>query len=236
MSTIEIKMHPMMIVAATSVTIASVVAVASMTGYLPGKTSPVAESTANTAVAPLAAVEPAKVEAPIAKAAPETISEVKPKKVLKEKPAKPTATASGDAKQASEQHSTQQAYGNQAQENLPPVAAAPICYECGVVDGVRETRVKQEGSGLGAIAGGVLGGLLGNQVGKGTGKTVATVAAAAGGAYAGHQIERNMGGEKQAEVTIRFDDGSIRTLPQQVAGRWHQGDRVRMSNGQLLPN
>jgi outer membrane lipoprotein SlyB len=62
------------------------------------------------------------------------------------------------------------------------------------------------------------------------------VAAAAGGAYAGHQIERNMGGEKQVEVTVRFDDGSIRTLPQQTAGRWHQGDRVRMNNGQLLPN
>lgn len=42
----------------------------------------------------------------------------------------------------------------------------------------------------GAVAGGLVGGLLGNQVGGGKGKTLATLAGAAGGALAGHEIQK----------------------------------------------
>ena len=52
--------------------------------------------------------------------------------------------------------------------------------------------VQQEsnsGIGAGAIVGAVVGGVLGNQVGKGDGKTAATVLGAAGGAYAGNEIQ-----------------------------------------------
>ncbi len=65
------------------------------------------------------------------------------------------------------------------------------CDNCGSVTDIKTIQIKGEGTGLGAITGGVLGGVLGHQIGGGRGKDVATVAGAAGGAYAGHQVEKN---------------------------------------------
>jgi outer membrane lipoprotein SlyB len=154
------------------------------------------------------------------------------KKVVSEKRHAPTAT----------HHETQQAQAG----NLPPLPdrqttatvaspTPPICVECGTVQNIRQVRIQPETSPLGVIAGGVIGGLLGNQVGGGNGRAVATVAGAVGGAYAGNQVEKNMHSETHSEITVRFDDGSIRTFPRQEAGRWRQGDRIRMNNGMLLP-
>ena len=223
-----------MIVAATSVTIASLVAVASFTGLLPSKTTPASELTANTPPAVVA-------EAPVAPAASqpvENITALKEKKIQKEKPARHASTQTSEHRQSSEHKASMQGNESTAGEAKSPVATVvtpPVCKECGTVENIHEIKVQAEGSGLGAIAGGVLGGLLGNQVGKGSGKTVATVAAAAGGAYAGHQIEKNVRAGKEVEVTVRFDDGSTRTYPQQDASRWRQGDRVRLNNGALQP-
>ena len=114
-------------------------------------------------------------------------------------------------------------------------AAAPACYDCGTIEAVREISTPAEGSGLGAIAGGVLGGLLGNQVGQGKGSQVAAVVGALGGAYAGHQAEKHFRAEKQLEVTVRLDDGSTRSALLSGPSRWRAGDRVRLSNGNLLP-
>ncbi|MEJ2176080.1 MAG: glycine zipper 2TM domain-containing protein, partial [bacterium] len=71
----------------------------------------------------------------------------------------------------------------------PPVASS--CASCGTVSAIREVEKKGEGTGLGAVGGAVVGGVIGHQFGGGTGKKVLTVAGAAGGAYAGHQIEKN---------------------------------------------
>ncbi len=43
----------------------------------------------------------------------------------------------------------------------------------------------------GAVVGGLVGALAGHQVGGGKGKTLATIAGAAGGAYAGHEIQKH---------------------------------------------
>jgi uncharacterized protein YcfJ len=56
----------------------------------------------------------------------------------------------------------------------------------------KKAAVKDENRVAGTVIGGVVGGLLGNQVGGGTGKTLATIAGAAGGAYAGNQIQKGM--------------------------------------------
>ena len=86
-----------------------------------------------------------------------------------------------------------------------------ICNECGTVESVREISNKGEGTGLGAVAGGVLGGLLGSQIGGGNGKKAMAVVGAAGGAFAGHEVEKRMRGETLYEITVRFDDGRTRT-------------------------
>lgn len=105
----------------------------------------------------------------------------------------------------------------------PPatVARANVCADCGTVEAV--TAVQRQGQvngvpvgnttiGLGTVAGGVLGGLLGHQVGNGNGKTAATVLGAAGGAFAGNAIEKNMKKVTVYDVRVRMNDGSTRNL------------------------
>mgnify|MGYP000597828789 CR=1 FL=1 len=99
-----------------------------------------------------------------------------------------------------------------------PVA---VCADCGTVQSV--TAVQRQGQvngvpvgnttiGLGTVAGGVIGGLLGNQVGNGNVKTAATVIGAAGGAYAGNVIEKNMKKVTVYDVRVRMDDGTTRNM------------------------
>lgn len=90
-------------------------------------------------------------------------------------------------------------------------AAAP-CEDCGVVESVRAMQREGAGSGVGAVAGGVVGGILGNQVGGGRGRTAMTVVGAGAGAYAGHEIEKNMKRSVTYEIRVRMDDRSIRTF------------------------
>jgi len=115
-----------------------------------------------------------------------------------------------------------------------PYAQAPAsCYDCGTVESVREVSNKGEGTGLGAVAGGVLGGLLGSQIGGGNGKKAMAVVGAAGGAFAGHEVEKRMRGETQYEIIVRFDNGRTRTYVEPQTPQLQSGDRVRLDNGRL---
>jgi outer membrane lipoprotein SlyB len=117
----------------------------------------------------------------------------------------------------------------------PPAAIpAPICFNCGTIDNVREVTQAGEGSGLGAVVGGVLGGLLGNQVGGGSGNKIATVLGAAGGAYAGHQVEKSRKETKRYEISVRMEDGTLRSVTQDSVPAWRIGDRVKLDNGRLV--
>jgi outer membrane lipoprotein SlyB len=108
-----------------------------------------------------------------------------------------------------------------------------ICKECGVVETVREIPVEAKASGGGAIAGGLAGGLLGNQIGKGSGRSIATVLGAVGGAFAGNHIEKMYREGKRYEAVVRFDDGSTRSFSSETPPAWQSGDRVRLQNGLL---
>ncbi len=106
----------------------------------------------------------------------------------------------------------------------PPVQVAQVCQNCGVVESSvavqRQGQVNGIGNteiGLGTVAGGVIGGLLGNQVGGGSGKTAATVLGAAGGAYAGNRVEKNMKKVTVYQMRVRMNDGSYRTIEQSSA-------------------
>ena len=98
------------------------------------------------------------------------------------------------------------------------------CHNCGVVESVQKVTRTDKARGIagtpvtpGMAVGGVLGGVLGNQVGHGSGRTAATVVGAAGGAYAGHEIERK-GRQYMAYVMhVRMADGSMRTIEQKTA-------------------
>jgi outer membrane lipoprotein SlyB len=101
----------------------------------------------------------------------------------------------------------------------PVVVAQKVCHSCGVVESVtpvtRQGEVNGIGNsqiGVGTVAGGVLGAVLGNQIGHGSGRTAATVLGAAGGAYAGNTVEKNMKKVTVYQMHIRMNDGSYRTI------------------------
>jgi outer membrane lipoprotein SlyB len=118
-----------------------------------------------------------------------------------------------------------------------PVAAAPvpICANCGVVEAVNLIEHKGDGSYLGMIAGGVAGALLGSQVGHGRGTTIAEVAGAAGGAYAGNEIEKRVKTTRHYEVVVRLENGGSQTVSYAAQPGLSVGARVRVENGALVP-
>lgn len=108
--------------------------------------------------------------------------------------------------------------------------AASRCDDCGVVDLIHVVQVKGQGSGVGAVAGGVVGGILGNQVGGGRGRTAMTVVGVGAGAYAGHELEKNMDKRVNYEVHVRMEDNSMRVfnMPEPAVA---VGQRVKIRNG-----
>src|SRR5918999_4967343 len=117
----------------------------------------------------------------------------------------------------------------------PRVAEAPKPQlpvgQLAVVESVREVKEPGDAKGVGAIAGGVLGGVVGNKLGKGKG--LVTILGAAGGAFAGHQVEKHARADKRWEIAVRLDDGSQRTLSSEAQPSWRAGDRVRLVNDKL---
>jgi outer membrane lipoprotein SlyB len=115
--------------------------------------------------------------------------------------------------------------------------AAPAfaaCDNCGTVTNVKTVEKKGESSGGGAIIGGVVGGVLGHQVGSGRGNTVATVAGAAGGAYAGNEIEKNKNKTITYVVEIKMDDGSNRTFNYSQPTAYKIGDKIKIVDKKLV--
>jgi outer membrane lipoprotein SlyB len=123
---------------------------------------------------------------------------------------------------------------NRAPTTYPQSANSSTDYSgYGVVQAV-DLVGGQSSTGItaGAIVGAVVGGVLGHQVGGGDGKTAATVIGAAGGAYAGNELEKR--NQQQAEgykFTIRMQNGSYQTVTQASHADIRVGDRVKIENG-----
>ena len=120
-----------------------------------------------------------------------------------------------------------------AEAQARPVAK-PACATCGVIEQVRTVEQKGDGTGLGAAAGGLTGAVLGKNLGKGGGNTIMTILGAAGGAYAGHQLEKQSRAVKRYEIAVRMEDGSTRTLTQEQEPAFRSGDKVRVVDGHLV--
>lgn len=206
MSTTASKVSPIVAIAAGSLIVFSLVGIAVMTGIIPSSRSQSAEP------AKQAATEPAK---PAASAA-----------------AKEAVTAKSRPVSAPHRRAAEPARVASARSTQSP--AAVVCAECGTVSSINAIEQKGEGSGLGAIAGGIVGGVLGNQVGGGDGRKLATIAGAAGGAFAGHQIEKNVKSTKHYEVAVRMDDGAVRHFSYEAQPQFQPGDKVRVVDGKLV--
>ena len=230
------SLHPLLTAAAISVTVFSAVGVGAMTGLLPHSFGSAKEAAPLVSEAPVVAekkpidVQPADMPPAAPKATP--------------KPMKKAVVAKAPAASYPAAPSPMQDFGES-----PRVAQAPAVVEApkplpagvlGTVEAVREVKTKAEKSnGVGPIAGGVGGAILGGQIGKefggNTTRTVMTVLGAAGGAFAGKEIERNVRATSHWEIDVRLDDGTQRTLRSEGAPYWQPGSRVRFLDGRLQP-
>jgi len=118
---------------------------------------------------------------------------------------------------------------------LPKLAAyANECATCGTVSSIHTVALKGDATGLGAVAGGVTGAMVGNQIGRGNGNTAMTILGAAGGALAGNEIEKNVKKRYVYRITVRMDDGSVRTLSQSSPPAVGIGEKVRIVDGAVV--
>ncbi|MBK5105573.1 MAG: glycine zipper 2TM domain-containing protein [Burkholderiales bacterium] len=244
-NTTKTSMHPLTAIAAVSVTLFSLAGIGAITGLIPTSRSQSAQTeVAKTTEAPAKlaetaqAAEPATVS-PAPASAPEPVKQkvaakrAKPVQQAVRPAEEPAKTVKSEAPQILAQNTPPPGYGPPP-DYVPAPAIKPqkpVCQDCGVIESVREIEKKGEGSGLGAAVGGVTGGVLGHQTGAGRGKDVMTVLGAIGGAFAGHQIEKNTKKVKSYEIDIRFDDGSSRVIAQDIQPAWRMGDRVKLVNG-----
>ncbi|KHK54112.1 outer membrane lipoprotein [Ralstonia sp. A12] len=212
------RMHPLMAGAAVAVIIASVTAVAAITGVLP--TSKATQGSTNPNVAAQSA------SAPLALAAP---GQTAPSQAAPAYPTQPNAV----------RHAVHHPAPSYAERNPPSNAdyAQPrpaVNPYAGQVTAVTPITTQQGNeTGLGMIGGAVVGGLLGNQVGRGNGRTLATVAGAVGGGYAGHEAENYYHRDTSYNVSVRMDNGATRTFTYKAAPGFQVGDRVHVENGSL---
>ncbi len=226
--------HPLLLVAAGSVTILSLAGVSYLAGWLPGPASHASEGRPVAAVT--AATAPA-VSPPISVAQSVSLPQEKPKTTSRSTETSAPAvrrSVPNPVVRAPEEISVPTI--TVASAPTPVAAPAPaICRECGVVESVREVAVEAKGSGGGAVAGGIVGGVIGNQWGRGATRDIATVLGAIGGAYAGNHIEKSIKESKRYDISVLLEDGSTRSFSSDSVPSWHVGDRVRIQNG-LLTN
>jgi outer membrane lipoprotein SlyB len=215
------KLHPLLTIAAISVTLFSAVGVAAISGLIPHS-----KGNESTPVAAAPAPAPEAAPAPAAEAVPAPQPEKK--HVAKKHTTPKVAAASAPAMTPPPPPSVAQA--PQSVETPKPVVKPGVV---GTVVAVNEVEVKGDPKGVGAVGGGVAGAVLGHNIGDHN--KLVTVLGAAGGALLGNQIEKTARATKQWELTVRFDDGSSQTLKSASQPIWHQGDRVRLYEGQLQP-
>lgn len=255
------SLHPALWVAAVSVTAFSAVGIARMSGLLePAAPAPVVAAATQTGTTPAVtpqvvnvAPEPARpavaaADKPVEKRSDKPVEKHSDKPVVKAVAAKKVHVA--DAGEAGAVKAADRSYDSgidvipaqprTANEQTQPRseadfrAPAPVCADCGVVESVRTVKAPADPSGLGAAAGGVVGGLLGNQVGKGSGRTIATLIGIAGGAYAGHQVEKTQRTSTRWEVGVRMENGEHRTVTLDAEPVWRTGDKVRLQGNRLV--
>ncbi|WP_353627687.1 glycine zipper 2TM domain-containing protein [Ralstonia pseudosolanacearum] len=217
------RMHPLAAGAAGAVIIASLTAVAAMTGVLPTSKATQGNTTANVAAQSSAP----SASAPLSLATPgQTAAQSQAAPAYPSQPNAVRHTVHRPAPSYAEHNPS-----SNADYAQPRPAASPYAGQVTAVTPI--TTQQGNETGLGMIGGAVVGGLLGNQVGKGNGRTLATVAGAVGGGYAGHEAENYYHRDTSYNVSVRMDNGATRTFTYKAAPGFQVGDRVHVENGSL---
>lgn len=84
-------------------------------------------------------------------------------------------------------------------------------------------------SGLGSFAGAILGGIAGSRIGSGNGSAAAGVGGALVGGMTGQRIEESGMSRRSTELTLRFDNGELRTYQVEHDEIYRAGDTVKVT-------
>ncbi len=157
------RIHPLIAVAAVSVTLVSLMGIAAITGVLPN-------SHGSTSNVPSLASQADYAPTPV-----------------------PATTHSDGRELASHKtvaHRVASNPVNDAQVPVDQMALSKTTQRPAPMSAPQQQTAAPHNSPLGIGVGAVIGGLLGNQVGSGDGKTLATIAGAVGGGYLGNEIAK----------------------------------------------
>ncbi|MDE1179035.1 glycine zipper 2TM domain-containing protein [Paraburkholderia sp.] len=213
------RIHPLIAGASVAVILASVTAVAAMTGLLPSSRALTAPVAAPVAVAPVATQ--AVVAAPTTQAP--TVAQQAPAQPRvyhrRSAPVAPPSSYAGD-----------NGYQSVAQPATRPVAIDP---GAGEVVAINTVQTPEPTSGIGAVGGAVAGGLLGNQFGAGRGRVLTTIVGAVGGGLAGNGIEHAVRKTTNYQVQVKMQDGSYRNFNYTTQPQMQIGERVHVSGDSL---
>lgn len=106
----------------------------------------------------------------------------------------------------------------------------------GTIESLRPVKIEGTKTPIGAAAGTAVGGIAGSGIGGGRGSMVAAVIGAVAGGMLGAAAEEGITRTQGVEITVREDDGVLRSYVQAVNPNqvFRVGERVRIStvNGQ----
>ncbi|KJK23578.1 hypothetical protein UB46_14925 [Burkholderiaceae bacterium 16] len=228
------RLHPLVGAAAVAIVIASLTAVAAMTGVLP--VSKATQDAPQSLTAPIAANNAQAVQqmAPGSTTRPPEASAP----ALAQAPTAPPAQAPAARRGTQRNGNPEAGYGPEPSraDNGAPAQRQPAQGSAytGHIVAITPIETAKPASGLGAVGGAVVGGLLGNQIGKGNGRILGTVAGAVGGGFAGNQIEKTVRKDTSYQVRVQMDNGSYRTFTYHADPGVQVGQRVRLQDGVLV--
>ncbi len=187
--------HPMILVAAASVTLLSLTGVAALLGWLPSPMAPQAASAPMPTVIATPVEKSATLNIPAgSRVTVHTVSEAPASQASKRVATRPTAAVADKGRSIASSRAYHASRGTRPVANDPQRestlfvnhsrSAVGACRDCGTVVDVREMTKKG-------------------------------------------------GSSPQYQVTVRLNDGSMRTVNESQAPLWRSGDRVRIGNGQF---
>lgn len=124
--------------------------------------------------------------------------------------------------------------------SAPAYGGSSACMDCGTVTRIEAVaRGQNAPNATGAVLGGIVGAVAGHEIADKTGgskgkQNTAAVAGAVGGAIAGNAIQNKVQEGTTYRVTVRMEDGNLRTVQQSDLAGIREGSYVRISGGRAM--
>lgn len=98
----------------------------------------------------------------------------------------------------------------------------------GTVESVRNVTIANPDSGVGTVSGAALGGLAGSEIGHGNGSGAVGLIGAVAGGIIGNRVENQVNNRPGFEITVRLENGELRSITQAADEMFKPGERVRL--------